>query len=209
MSKTIMIALMLICAPFSYAKSIGVPNQPTCHSGPMYERIGGAKHQAGLIRFDGRTNARLNRSQLVQYRFVAVLHEYLATLCQRENVYDANSLSALLLTKENIVMIHVGTVHFANDSALVDQAALLRCCSRLSQASDYDGILIVSRADSVGNASRNRELSYRRGYHIAERLQQTSPIHLVALGARPAYIGQRPLANPDDRRADIYLYQRQ
>jgi len=209
MNKVITIALMLLCAPFSYAKSSDELNQSSCQTGPIYERFGDAKRQAGLLRFDGRTNARLSRSQLVQYRFVTVLHEYLGTLCHQENAYDANSLGALLLTKENIVMSHVGTVHFASGSALVDEATLARCCSHISQTSDYDGIFIVSRTDSIGNASHNRALSYQRGYRIAERLPQASPIHLIALGARPARSGQRPIANPNDRRADIYLYQHQ
>ena len=174
MNKVITIALMLLCAPFSYAKNSDELNQSSCQTGPIYERFGDAKRQAGLLRFDGRTNARLSRSQLVQYRFVTVLHEYLGS-----------------------------------GSALVDEATLARCCSHISQTSDYDGIFIVSRTDSIGNASHNRALSYQRGYRIAERLPQASPIHLIALGARPARSGQRPIANPNDRRADIYLYQRQ
>lgn len=205
MTKITLGILLFLVLSNSYAMHVERFYNPSCEVSPLfYKGFNAEAVKIRTLRFDGRINSQPIRNKIVQNRFLAVLHTYMEKLCNGAEKYDTQNLAALLWEKEDILMTHVGTIHFPTGVYLPDRDAISHCCSRLRHT-EYDGLLIIGSADSVGKESDNKELSYLRSYHIAKGLPQTNPIYLMAVGD----LLQHKKSHTEDpyyRRADIYFF---
>jgi len=203
--KILFIFSFLFFSSLCYA---GIIDQPafSCSTHSMLAELNNGIKNVGVLRFDGNTVPRLTREQLIQRRLLSTLQKNVAHLCRTNLTDDRTKLGAFLSNQANMASRYIGTVYFSRGSDDLDAGAMASCCSLITTALNYDGILIVGSTDSTGTDSMNKDLSYRRGLRVAENLGQHQPISLISLGSTLLQ-GRNNVDDPHYRRADVYTYQ--